>query len=279
MKNKALKWFSMALIVQVGLIHLYQAPGEFGFSRFLGVVYAIIFIAALISALRILADEAWGWTLGAMVAVGSAALFAWSIAAGSSGAAQDNLLDPLGMIALVVDIAFMLLFVLHMAGSRGAVLSPPALAARGGAFIPAAAFLMLILVSLAAYQIDATLNMSKINQRTTPITQENLANEYGISVSQAAISAMDSIIDMRLRIFDANKAGNLLGDPYRQPYLLVEDNPGQVIYAARMGHHAHIIQTGGIYMIFFPNPQSALKPGARVSLVFGDIRLDSVVLK
>jgi hypothetical protein len=279
MKNKALHWFSMAAIIQVGLFRLYETPRAFDASRYMGVLFAATFILALIAALRIYRDEAWGWTLGALISAGSMAGFIWTRTFGFAGIERQNWLDPLGLVSLVIEIGFICLFILHLKQAGADRLWMPD-AARGGWILPAAAFLLVVFISLGAYQLDLRQRSSRIGHPTVYISQEDLANEYGINVSQVAVSAMGSIIDMRIRIFDLKKASNLLGNPDLTPYLLVDSNPEQVILSAYMGqHHLHNLQSGGIFVLFFPNPRNSLKPGTPVSLAFGNLRVEAVVLK
>jgi hypothetical protein len=281
MKYKTLQWFSMALIFQLGLIHLYLAPHMFADARYLGVLFIANFIVALISAIRIYSDETWGWTLGLLISAASAAGYIWSRTIGLPGMQPENWADPLGVMSLFVETAFILLFLIHMRWSRAenqVFLPQTPNPGRSGLLIPAAAFAMVVVISLFGFKLDTSMTPAGV-PRTTSITQEDLADAYGISVSQASITAMDSIIDLRLRIFDAKKAGYLLGNPNKNFYLLVGDHPAQVILPARTGHHAHVVRSGGVYIMFFPNPRNSLTPGTPVSLVFGDLRLDSIVLK
>jgi len=275
MKYKALQWFSMAAIIQVGLFRLYEAPRVFEASRYVGILFAALFILALIAALRIYRDEAWGWALGALIAAGSAAGFFWSRSASVAGLERQNWLDPVGLFSLVVELGFIVLSMLRL--TQAGRDAPEA--TRGG-LLPVAAALLVVCLSLGAYQLDMRLGAVRMGHPTVLISQEDLANEYGIHVSQVAVSAMGSIIDMRIRIFDLKKASDLLGNPDLTPYLMVDGQPRQVIPSAYMGqHHLHNLQSGGIFVLFFPNPRNSIKPGTPISLAFGNVRVEPVIVK
>lgn len=276
MKKTALQWFGMAAIIQIGLFRLYEAPRIFVVSHFIGVLFAAAFILALIAALRIYRGEAWGWTLGAVISVASLGGFVWSRVFGFMSLKPQNWLEPVGLVSAVVEIGFIGLFILH-------ALQPSTQAptgARGGLLFSAAAVVLVAVISLATYQWDNLPAHSKFGRPTAYLSQEDLANQYGVGISQIAVTAMDSIIDLRLRIFDIKKASNLIGNPDLQPYLLVGTQPEQVIPVAHLSeHHMHNIRQGSIFVFFFPNPRNSIKPGTPISLVFGNVRVESVVLK
>ena len=276
MKKTALQWFGMTAIIQIGLFRLYEAPRIFVFSHFLGVLFAAAFILTLIAALRIYREEAWGWTLGVSISAASLAGFVWSRAFGFFDLPRQNWQQPLGLVSAVVEIGFIGLFIVHSIRRD----APAPAAARGGLLFPAAALVLVAVVSLATYQWDSRPAHSQFGRPTAYLSQEDLANQYGVGISQIAVTAMDSIIDLRLRIFDIKKASNLIGNPDLQPYLLVGTQPEQVIPVAHLSeHHMHNIRQGSIFVFFFPNPRNSIKPGTPISLVFGNVRVESVVLK
>jgi hypothetical protein len=85
---------------------------------------------------------------------------------------------------------------------------------------------------------------------------------------------MGGIIDVRLRIIDPDKAHAFLQN---QAAVLAGDKA--LILAPHM--HSHVgarLKTGKIYVVFFPTDQ-IIQPGSQVSLVFGKVRTEAVVVK
>ncbi len=109
---------------------------------------------------------------------------------------------------------------------------------------------------------------------TPPTTLDELENEYGIQVSLVAISLMNSIVDVRLKVVDPVKAHAILQN---QAALLVGQQA--LILAPHMhSHDAGRLKAGKIFVIFFPTEQK-IQTGSEVSLIFGPVRVAPVVVK
>jgi hypothetical protein len=67
MKSKSIHWFGLGLILAIGLIHLYLAPGEYGEAPYLGILFAVNFLMAVGAFIGIYYQKDWGWLLGALV--------------------------------------------------------------------------------------------------------------------------------------------------------------------------------------------------------------------
>ena len=80
------------------------------------------------------------------------------------------------------------------------------------------------------------------------------------------------MVDFRLKVVDKDKAALLLSDAEHMPQLHVEDSdvvlsvPGESI-------ETMTLEDDGIIFVLFPNPGGAVKPGTKVSVVFGELRL------
>jgi len=116
----AVQGAGIALILVTGAIHFIDAPGSFGDATYKGVLFLVNGIAAVVAACGIHRGErTWGWGLGALVAGGALVAYVTSRTVGLPGLVPDVWLEPLGILSLLVEAAFIGLF----AHSRRAV--PP----------------------------------------------------------------------------------------------------------------------------------------------------------
>jgi hypothetical protein len=90
-----------------------------------GALFVANFLATLLSAYGILQNKGWGWTLGALVAFGAFIAYFLSRTVGLPGATaltHASFFEASGVISLVVEAAFVLLFV-RAFSARGLALS------------------------------------------------------------------------------------------------------------------------------------------------------------
>jgi hypothetical protein len=58
----------IALVLAVGTVHLVEVPAHYGFSLYLGVLFAANFAGTLVAAFGIWrGSKGWGWTLGVLI--------------------------------------------------------------------------------------------------------------------------------------------------------------------------------------------------------------------
>jgi hypothetical protein len=104
---------AIALIVVTGVIHFIDAPGSFGDATYKGLLFLANGIAAVVAAFGIYGGERiWGWGLGVLVAGGALVGYVISRTVGLPGLAPDVWLEPLGVLSLGVEGAFIVLFAL-----------------------------------------------------------------------------------------------------------------------------------------------------------------------
>src|SRR5919205_4382609 len=109
----------ISLIVVVGLIHLINAPGDLEEGAYTGVLYLANFLGALAAAVGIYRGNRWGWTLGFLVAGGAFAGYVISRTVGLPGLpVETEWLEPLGVLSLVVEGLFVVVFVAVLARPR-----------------------------------------------------------------------------------------------------------------------------------------------------------------
>jgi hypothetical protein len=116
---------------------------------------------------------------------------------------------------------------------------------------------------------------SRFTDPVAPAAADVLASQWGIRVQSLHLSAAGSMLDLRYRVLDAQKAAAFM-DGKVQPYLLdaahgaklgVPDTPvlGRIRQTARNGN----IMTDRSYFVMFGNPGKVLQPGNKVTLLLG----------
>jgi hypothetical protein len=122
-------WGGAGLLAGVGLVHLVTAPGYFEYARYLGLLFLANAAGAAVAALGLLGvvglgairvPRAWGWGLGLLVAGGAFAAYVASNTVGLPGLTEQNWLDPLGLLSLALEGAFVVLALLVLRPRRPA---------------------------------------------------------------------------------------------------------------------------------------------------------------
>jgi hypothetical protein len=121
---------------------------------------------------------------------------------------------------------------------------------------------------------------SGMNSSGDLISAETLADQYGVRVNLIAVTAAGGLVDVRLKILDAEKARLLLQDSSDIPSLLVgdgdavltapEDATGQLLN--------NLIDDGNVFLAF-PNVGSVVQPGMLVTVRFDEIGLEPITVK
>ena len=116
------------------------------------------------------------------------------------------------------------------------------------------------------------------NQMSGPaISVSDLEGQYGIRLYLLAVTAEGGMVDLRLNVVDGQKAAELLQDKSNFPQLILTD-PG-VILSAVDDSQASNLKTGDTLYAVYVNARNSIKPGAKVTLKFGDIHLEPVVVQ
>ena len=145
--------------------------------------------------------------------------------------------------------------------------------------IPVVALMVLIPVNYSVYQADV--NFPEYDHahvfflwqvRLQPqISSQTFEEEYGMRISLVARTAMNGIVDVRMKVLDPEKAEELLGDGHFA--ILVGDKLIQGPHVAR-----HMLANKTI-IVMFPNQGQIVQSGTPVSLVFENLRLDPVAAR
>jgi hypothetical protein len=104
-------WIGSLTILATGLIHLALARGEAEEALYLGLLFVAHGVLAAIAAIGIYRGaRAWGWGLGLLLAVGAIVGYVISRTVGLPGMEVEEWLQPIGILALVLEAAFVVLF-------------------------------------------------------------------------------------------------------------------------------------------------------------------------
>lgn len=113
--------------MMVGLIHLVDASGSMAESTAKGISFYLDALAAVVAAVGIYrARTGWGWGLGALVAAGSFVGYVVSRTVGIFGIPPDVWMEPIGVLSLVVEGLFVVLFAYAVLGRRTLAARSPA---------------------------------------------------------------------------------------------------------------------------------------------------------
>ena len=130
-------------------------------------------------------------------------------------------------------------------------------------------------IALSMYAATRTAQEQAPSPAKTVITQQMLADQYGLDVNLIAVTAAGGMLDLRLRIIDGEKARALLEDQANFPALRADN--GLVIQASQdIASQPIKFEDGGDIFVLYPNSQNAVKPGDPVSIVLGDLQVKAI---
>jgi hypothetical protein len=107
--------------------------------------------------------------------------------------------------------------------------------------------------------------------------------QWGVEVTSVRVSAAGHMIDFRYRILDAEKSKPLF-ERQTKPYL-VDQASGKVLQVPRTAKLGPLRPSnvtpaeGKIYTMLFGNTGGVVQPGARVTVVIGDFRVEDLVVE
>jgi hypothetical protein len=280
MKSRLLQWFAIVLILETGLLHIMTAQAEYEEAAYMGHLFAANFFGSLLAALGIYHRRLWGWIIGLIITSLSIAGFVWSRIWGMPEMQVEEWLAPYGLVAISVEGIFILLCLLRP--WRISTVYPFfSTNSRLRYGLPVAGLLIISFLSVFAYRWDVAVTQQYghhvgsldqvCNTPATPFAE--FEDRYGVRVSLVAVSMMDSIVDVRLKVIDPDKAAVLLQN---QAALLVDQ---EVLILAPHQHHHGSIKQDKIHFLFFPTQNNTVSAGSQVSLVFGSVRVETVTVR
>ena len=94
---------------------------------------------------------------------------------------------------------------------------------------------------------------------------------FGIRVVLIEVTAGGGMIDFRYLVVDPDKAVHLR-EPENLPFLIAEDS-GITIRVSALSDESDL-EMERTYYLLYPNVRNAIKPGTKVTVVIGDLRLE-----
>ena len=280
-QSKFLYWYGIVLILEIGVLHIITAQGEYEEAAYMGYLFAANFFGSLIAAFGIYHRQFWGWMLGLVIAAGSIAGYVWSRTLGMPKMNVEEWFTPYGIVSMSLEFIFIFLVMVRPWKNSANGLTPITDFRLRYASV-AIGVLAIISISALTYRWDAAVTLAlghhvgTLDQvcGTPATTFAELEEKYGIQVSLVAISMLDSIVDVRVKIIDPVKAQAILQN---QAALLV--NQEALILAPHMhSHNSTRLKAGKVFGMLFPTEQK-IHVGSEVSLVFGPVRIEPVVVR
>ena len=148
-----------------------------------------------------------------------------------------------------------------------------------GRFVfPAVVTVVLVsLVGFLGYRPWAARQTTITDSAVERISAAELEERYGLRVRLIAVTAGGGMVDLRIRILNAEQASLLLGHPPKMPLLVAEDG-GTTLQAPEGSMMDDVqLQDGGVLILLYANAQHAINPGSRVTLIIGDLRLEHLI--
>jgi hypothetical protein len=110
------------------------------------------------------------------------------------------------------------------------------------------------------------------------VSQTAMEEEVGVRVTQLAVTGNGGLIDLRYQVVDPDKAA-IVHDPGYPPSI-VDEETGARVSELWMNHlHRGPLHAGVVYYMLFVNRGGLIRPGSRVSVRLGSVRLEGVAVE
>jgi len=99
-------WAGIGLILASGAIHAVGTQEMLGEVQYMGILFALSVIGAIVAAFGIWRGERWGWQLGLLVAGGSIIAYFITRTIGFPGFRENSweeFTEPMGVLSLIVE--------------------------------------------------------------------------------------------------------------------------------------------------------------------------------
>lgn len=284
MKSKVLQWTAILLILITGYLHYVTAAEEYSEARYMGVLFLLNFFGSLVAAIGIFRGKLWwGWGLGIFITAGSILAYIQSRTVGMPGMEVEEWYDPIGISAILVEGLFIVVFVLLKPWADSIAPKIPLLSVNRSDRAPIyVTFAMLAMIAVGYFyntRFGAQRNMNEHPLPETVISAQTLKDEYGIEMYLVAVTAAGGMVDVRYRVIDPVKAEKLV-DPQDggiMPMVYVRDGDTMLMPAMHMRTQRLIADR--MYFVLIPNSQNAVKRGVAVTISFGDVALEPMIVK
>jgi hypothetical protein len=144
---------------------------------------------------------------------------------------------------------------------------------------------VLLIAALLLVAVASTVYLAWITGRETTdatdrvlVSAAELNDHYGLRLKLIGVTAGGGLVDFRLKIVDADKARQILGNPDRTPGLLVAGSDAPLSVPRPTDHdlQARLVDDN-VFISLIPNSDSIVKPGTPVVVTFGDLELEPVL--
>jgi len=281
MKMKILRGLAVFLMMEIGLTHLFTTAHAFEESWIEGLLFVANFVGAVMATYGIYRDNTWGWILGFFVAGGAMVAYVWSRTTGLPGLPPEEWLDPWGTTAMITEGLFCILAVLWTLWRKQFDESAPVKTSKSWRYtLTFISLLALIAINFSVFRLDALypeLDHAHVfflwQVRLQPeLTLDKFEEEYGLQVLQVNVYSNNSIVAVRMRVLDPEKAEPMIEEGHFA--LLVENNT--LIPAPHVSRHMLVNR---IITVMFPNQKGIVKNGTSASLVFENLRVEPIIVK
>ncbi len=142
--------------------------------------------------------------------------------------------------------------------------------------------LMLMVGAVLRWQPQVFAGLQTVNLLRTvaqpatvrPTTADEVAQRYGVRVTLITVTKDGGRINCRFRVTDAAKAAEMLLKTENLPVLVAADSGATLKLPGSLEQET--LRVGIVYNLLYPNVQNAVKPGDRVVLIIGDLRLEDL---
>lgn len=164
---------------------------------------------------------------------------------------------------------------------KGSLLGSRSTLARTGRPMRYALPLAIVLLAIAAFLAYQTWTAGQSTAATpnrTLVSATEFEELYGLRLKLLAVTAGGGLVDFRLKVVDADKAGQILANPERTPSLIVEGSATPLaVPGAADSSQVPRLDNDDVYIALIPNSESVVKPGTLVVVAFGDLELEPVL--
>jgi hypothetical protein len=144
---------------------------------------------------------------------------------------------------------------------------------------------LILLVAGAAGCAGAHRRQTATGPDDGSVTRSDTVEQYGIEITSIRRSALDSIIDVRYKITDEDKAAFMM-DRTKDSFML-DQASGKVVAVPDTSRIGPLRTTmrfgkpteGRTYFILFGNPGKVIYQGSKVTLIVGDMKVRDLVVE
>lgn len=108
------------------------------------------------------------------------------------------------------------------------------------------------------------------------LSPERFEKETGIRVTLIAVTGGGGMVDVRMKVLDAEKATALFANPENRPILIAEDGDKELLPPDEMAFDVDLEPNKG-YFTLYANANKAITRGSPVTVMIGDYRLKPII--